>query len=114
AVAALVNAFSPIALVFAGLVVLTGALSAWLHLGTPSALWTSGYGRVLLAKLGAVGLVAAAGAYNWRRARPRLGDVPAARRLTRSATLELAIGALVLVITAVLVATPPPGDAFTP
>ena len=38
-VASLVNTFSPIALAFAGLVVLTGIISATLRLGSIPALW---------------------------------------------------------------------------
>ncbi len=107
-VVALVNAFSPAALVFAGLAVVTGVFAAWLHLGSLPALWTSGYGRTLLLKLGVVSLVALTGAYNWRRVRPSLGTEEATRRLKVSATTELVVAAVVIMITAVLVATPPP------
>ncbi|GLC25198.1 CopD family protein [Roseisolibacter agri] len=106
ATTAAVNAFSPVALACAAVVALTGGLSAWLHLGALDALWRSAYGRTLLVKLALLVLVAAAGAYNWRRVRPALGDASGAARLRRSATVELALGALVLVVTAVLVATP--------
>lgn len=107
-VAALVNAFSPAALAFAGLAVVTGVFAAWLHVGNLPALWTSGYGRTLLLKLGVVSLVALTGAYNWRRVRPSLGSEEATRRLKVSATTELIIATVVIAITAVLVATPPP------
>jgi putative copper export protein len=40
---------------------------------------------------------------------PALGGEDAARRMRRTASLELAIGAVVLVLTALLVVTPPPG-----
>lgn len=76
ALAALVGAFSPVALACAAVVVATGVF------GT--------------------------GAYNWLRVRPRLREETGARRLRRSGWAELAIGALVLAVTAVLVATPPP------
>ncbi|MGH7718569.1 MAG: copper resistance CopC/CopD family protein [Gemmatimonadaceae bacterium] len=109
AVADLVNAFSPLALTFAGMVVVTGAVSAWLHLGSLSALWGSEYGRVLTLKLIALVPVLALGAYNWRRVRPTLGADTASRRITRSAAAELAVGAIVLAVTAVLVATPVEG-----
>ena len=114
AAAALVNAFSPTALFFAGMVVATGVMSAWLHVGTVSALWTSGYGRTLLVKLGVLSLVMATGAYNWLRVKPALGAPGAARRLRRSATIELGIALLVLAVTAVLVATPLPGETSMP
>ena len=110
AVADLVNAFSPTALAFAGVVAVTGLFAGWLHLGSLPALWQSAYGRTLLVKLAVLSVVAGTGAYNWLRARPALGDVDGARRIRRSASLELAVGAVVLVITAVLVATPTPMD----
>ena len=106
AVADFVNAFSPTALVFAGLAASTGVFAAWLHLGTIPALWQTAYGRTLLVKLGVLSLVAGTGAYNWLRVKPSLGDIEGAVRIRRSATVELAVGVLVLVVTAVLVAKP--------
>jgi putative copper export protein len=109
-VADLINGFSPAALTFASVVVLTGIIAAWLHLGRFSALWSSSYGRALLIKLAVLVPLIGTGAYNWRRVRPVLGDSVAASRLRRSATVELIIGTLVILITAVLVALPTPVD----
>jgi copper transport protein len=106
--ARLVNAFSPTALVFAGLATLTGLFAAWLHIGFSSALWTSDYGRMLLIKLAILSIALLAGAYNWLRVKPTLGDDAGAMRIRRSATIELGIGVLVVIVTAILVATPPP------
>lgn len=114
AAAALIEAFSPTALFFAGVVVATGVFSAWLHVGEVTALWTTGYGRTLLVKVGVLSLVFGTGAYNWLRVKPSLGSPAAAGRLRRSATVELAIAVLVLAVTAVLVATPLPTEAMTP
>jgi putative copper export protein/methionine-rich copper-binding protein CopC len=111
ALAALVDAFSRVAIVAAGVVLATGAFAAWLHLGSLALLWRSVYGRTLLLKIALLAVVFAIGAYNQSLVRPALvahGEV-GARRLQRSATLELAFGALVLLVTAVLVATSPPG-----
>jgi len=108
AVAALVNAFSPTALFFAAVVTATGVLSASFHLGSVADLWQSEYGRTLLTKVGVVSLLFGAGAYNWRRVRPSLGGDIGTARLRRSAGFEIAVGVVVLLITAVLVATPPP------
>ena len=108
AVASLVNAFSPTALVFASVVVATGVFAAWLHLGSVPALWESAYGRTLLLKLAILSVVFGTGAYNWLKVRPTLGDEIAAGRLRRSATLELAVGTVVLGVTAFLVAMGPP------
>lgn len=106
AVADLVNAFSPTALVFAGLTAATGVFAAWLHLGTVPALWQTRYGQLLLLKLAILSVVAGTGAYNWLRVKPALGDVRGAARMSRSASVEIAVGMLVLAVTAVLVATP--------
>lgn len=106
-VADLVAVFSPLALTFAAAVVGSGAVSAVLHLDAVNQLWTTGYGRTLLLKIGAVALVAAVGAYNFRAVRPRLA-VTGPSPLRRSAPLELLVAAIVLALTAVLVATPTP------
>jgi methionine-rich copper-binding protein CopC len=111
AVAALVNAFSPTALFFAGTAAATGVFAAWLHLGTVPALWESTYGRTLLLKLAVLSIVFGTGAYNWLKVKPALGEEAAAGRLRKSATLELAVGVVVVLVTAVLVATSPPTDA---
>jgi len=106
AVAEVINAYSPAALVFAGIAAATGVFAAWLHIGTVSGLWQTEYGRTLLLKLGILSVVAGTGAYNWLRVKPTLGDVVGARRVRRSARVEVAVALLVLVVTAVLVATP--------
>jgi putative copper export protein len=108
AVAELVNAFSPAALVCAGLVVVSGTFVTWVHLGAGTALWSSEYGRLLLIKLAVFGIATGFGAYNWRLVRPALGNDIGTGRLRRYATLELLVAAAVVVITAVLVATPLP------
>ena len=113
-VARLVNAFSPTALAFAGLVVLTGLFSGWLHIGLSSALWESDYGQTLLIKLAILSVVLATGAYNWLRVKPALGDDRGAHRIRRSASVEVGVGVVVLLVTAVLVATPPPMDMASP
>lgn len=106
AVAELVNAFSPTALLFAGLTAATGTFAAWLHLGSVPALWQSPYGRTLLTKLGVLSVVAGTGAYNWLRLKPTLGGPNSGTRLRRSASVEIIVGLVVLLVTAVLVATP--------
>ncbi|MBI2797460.1 MAG: CopD family protein [Gemmatimonadetes bacterium] len=113
-VARLVTAFSPTALGFAGLAALTGTLAAWRNIDTLAALWSSGYGQRLLAKLAMLSVAAGTGAYNWKRVLPALGTAPATRRLRGSATIELVAALVVLVITAVLVATPLPAEIAKP
>ena len=110
-VAEVVNAFSPTALTFAGILGATGVFAAWVHLGSVTALWTSGYGKTLLIKLSILSGVAATGAYNWLRVKPHLGRVEGAAKMTRSAVLELGFGVVVVLVTAVLVAMSTPHDA---
>jgi putative copper export protein len=104
----MVNAFSPLALTMGGVVVLFGAITAWRHLHVLSNLWSTPYGYTLIAKLCVVALVFALGAWNRRRQRPTLGSEAAAASIRRSATAELTVAAIVLVITAVLVSLPSP------
>jgi putative copper export protein len=110
AIALLVNRFSTIALWSAGLLLLTGLTTAYRHLGQVSALWTSIYGKTLIGKLCLVAVVFSLGAYNNRRLKPSLGTEEAGRRLSRTATLEVAIAAIVLIVTAVLVNLPAPAE----
>lgn len=102
----LINSFSPVALVSAGLTATTGVFAAWLHVGTVPNLWGSRYGLILLLKLGILSIVALTGFYNWRVVKPRLGSADAALHLRRSASIEVAVALLVLLVTAVLVASP--------
>ena len=116
-VAGLVRAFSPTALGFAGLLVVTGAIAAWRNIGSVAGLWQEPYGQVLLAKLALLSVAAGTGAYNWKGVLPYLGSATATARLRKSAMLELAAAIAVLVVTAVLVATPMPSemlDAMVP
>jgi putative copper export protein len=106
-IASLVNAFSPIALMSAALVVASGAITSWLHLENVSALWTTTYGRVLLIKLLLVALTLTMGAYNFRTVQPQLVREEGAARLRKSAVLELSFGALILVVTGFLTGIAP-------
>jgi putative copper export protein/methionine-rich copper-binding protein CopC len=108
AVASLVRAFSPTALLFAGLLILTGIFATVIHSSSLAALLGSRYGTLLLIKLAIFLLVFGTGAYNFLRVRPALGDETATRRLQRSAGFELAVGAAVLLVTSMLVATARP------
>ncbi|HLB10340.1 MAG TPA: CopD family protein [Gemmatimonadaceae bacterium] len=110
AVALLVKRFTTLALLCTCLLLLTGATTAWLHLGTIEALWTSSYGKTLIVKLSLVFVVFVIGGYNNLRVKPTLGTQDAARRLKRTATFEIAVAAIVLIVTAVLVNLPAPAE----
>ena len=103
-VADMINAFSPLALICGGAVVLTGIGSALVEVPTLESLWTTPYGVVLLLKLFFVAILFAAGAWNWRRMKPRLTGDNAIAPLRSSASLELMLAVAVLAVTAILVA----------
>lgn len=107
--ATMVNRFSPIALTCGGIVMATGTLAAAVHLGGLSPLWESDYGQILALKLLVFAAVVGFGAWNWRRMRPSLAASPEAAPLRASGGTELAFAAIVLLVTSLLVATPPPG-----
>jgi putative copper export protein len=104
----MVNGFSPLALTCGMTIVLSGVITAWLHLNPLSSLWTTPYGYALIAKLALVSVVFALGAWNWRRQRPTLGSEDAAHAIKRSSKAELTAAALVLAASAVLVSLPSP------
>ena len=104
----MVARFSPFALASTGLLALFGVITTWRHLKALAALWTTPYGIALIVKLCVVACVLALGAYNWKRQRPLLGTEAGARSLRRSASAELMVAAVVLVITSVLVSLPSP------
>ncbi len=110
AVAILVRTFSPVGLVGAGTAVLAGVIMAYRYVGSFGALISSGYGRTLLLKAAVLAGVAGLGAYNWRVVLPRLGSPASAKEVARNARIELALGVVLLAVTAVMVALPMPGE----
>jgi len=106
-VAALVNAFSPVALCSAGIVVVSGVIASLVHIQHLTDLWQTLYGQILLVKLGLVALTLVTGAYNFRRVQPQLVREDGTARLRRSAVVELGLGFLILVVTGFLTGTSP-------
>lgn len=106
---ALVGVFSPVAVLSVGTLVVTGLASSWAHVPGPAALLEEPYGQALLLKLALVGAVMLLGWMNWRRLTPRLGSPGGTPALRRAALVELSVGQLVLLVTAVLVRMSPPG-----
>lgn len=110
-IAALARAFSAPALGFAGILAVTGTIAAWRNIGTVAGLVHSPYGQLLLVKLALLSVTAGTGAFNWKRVLPSLGnDASSTVQLRISAAVELLAAFAVLIVTAVLVATPMPGD----
>jgi len=109
-VKAVVDGFSPVALTAASVLAASGGLTALLYVPALDALWTTSYGRALLVKVALSAGVAAMGLVNWRIIRPRLADAGIAARLRRTARIELSLAAAVLLMTALLVGLPQPGE----
>ncbi|MFJ4601880.1 copper resistance CopC/CopD family protein [Streptomyces griseoluteus] len=127
-----VTRFSRLALTSVTVLVVTGVYQSWRGLGTWEALTDTTYGRVLLAKLVAVGVLLGAAAWSrrWTGRLPKTAEVavpvpvPAGgpalppeppapepdlpvRHLRRSVLAEAAVGVVVLVLTTLLTSTLP-------
>jgi len=108
AAAELINAFSTFAITCVTTLAFTGLVAAWSHLPTISALWQTPYGSALFRKLVFIAFTGLVGIYNWRVVRPRLTNPDTIPTLRRSARVELTIGVVVVILTAILVGTSPP------
>ncbi|HET6948987.1 MAG TPA: CopD family protein, partial [Acidimicrobiales bacterium] len=101
-----VDRFSTLAGASVALVAASGVVLSWSQLASVSALWTSGYGRALAAKLSVVALVLVLGAYNHARLVPAImrdDDATAWRRLGLTTAAEgVLVAAGVLVLTAAM------------
>lgn len=104
--------FGRVALPAFVIVSLTGLVSLVTQLGSISALWQTGYGRLLMVKIVLVGAIAAASALHALRLRPRLlGHAlseSGERRHWRLVRAEPILGLAVVGVVAVLVAFPLP------
>jgi copper transport protein len=101
-------AFSRLATVCVGVLLLAGVYLAILRLPQLSDLWTTSYGQILLVKIGLVGLAFAWGGLHKLRAVPvvaRDGTIP---RLRASLAGESMVGMIVLLVAAILVNAKPP------
>ena len=102
----MVGAFSRVAQIAVVLLLVTGAVKVWIHIGSISDLWTTAWGRSLLVKDLVVAGVLALGFYNWRFVRPALDQSPRFGLIRGPAMLELLLGAAVVGVTSYLVAQP--------
>jgi copper resistance protein D len=116
--AAALRRFSPPAMAAVVILGLTGMANAWWLMGSPVNLTTTGYGRLLLAKLALFALMLLLALANRTRLMPWLdGPAPARdrllaiRRLRRNVVAELLLGAAVLALVGVLGVTAPPAHA---
>ncbi len=106
----LVPLVPPIALPGAALLIVSGVVASWLHLRDVSDLWREEWGRYVLAKTIIVSVIVLLGALNWRKLGPQMAREASVAALRKSLVTELILALLVLVITAVLVVTPLPGE----
>jgi len=122
--------FSELAYEAVVVIVISGLYQAWRQVGHPSALTSTTYGRLLLAKVVLAAVLVGFGALSRRLVQDRLvatsplvarpagpgaarldPDVAAVARLRRSVGAEVAIAAVVLALTSVLVNTDPAASA---
>lgn len=108
ATAAMLDAYHRVALAGVAAVVLSGVVSSVLRVGSLDALTHTSYGSLLLYKVFVFLFVGLVGLYNWKKVLPRIERADGARKLRRSATVELLVATVVLALTAGLVATQPP------
>lgn len=100
----LLAAFHSVALGGAAIVVLSGAYQVWSIVETPSQVWTTWWGRILLLKLAALGVVAWLGYRHWKGADAQVavGDRAVLRE---SMKRELWVALAVLALTGALTTT---------
>ena len=109
--------FSEIAGPLVALVVAAGVYMTYKRFPALHDLWSVGYGRLLLVKLGLVSLALSWGAFHHLVVRPRLDRPAVARRLPRSLAGEATVAVAILLLAAILVdskpppKTPPPAQA---
>jgi copper transport protein len=106
--------FSRLATVLVALLLVAGTYLSILRLPHLRDLWQTGYGQVLLVKLGLVALALAWGAAHHFLAAPRLDRPGVVGRLSRSMLGESAVAMAVLLAAAVLVDSKPPPAAGSP
>ena len=102
--------FSRLATVLVALLLIAGTYLSVLRFPHVRDLWTTGYGHVLLLKLGLVSLALLWGAVHHFLAVPRIERDGVAGRLSRSLLGESAIAMSVLLVAAVLVDSKPPAQ----
>jgi len=101
--------FSSLGIACVGTLIVTGAVNSWFLLSGPADLVTTVYGRVLALKLGLFAAMLAIAAVNRFHLTPRLAEAGVARTLRRNSLYELALGAGVVFLVAVLGTQEPGG-----
>ena len=107
-------AFSRLATVCVGILLLAGVYLSILRLPQLNDLWTTGYGQVLLVKIALVTVAFAWGGVHKLLVAPTLARGSTGGRLQRSLIGESMVGMAVLLVAAVLVDTNPPAQPAPP
>lgn len=102
----MLQSFHAVALTGAAMVGLSGLNHVFLQVKTPSQLWTTAWGALLLAKLAVIGGVVVLGYRHWRSAEALVGSGTRAA-LRRSIGREAVLALVVLAITGILTSTSP-------
>jgi copper resistance protein D len=106
-----VHRFSKMALVSAALLIAAGTGMAWFYIGSPSGLYGTAYGVMLLVKIYLLLLMLLLGAGNWYVQRKLDTDPqPLLVRLRRFAEAEVGLGFTVILAAASLTSQPPATD----
>jgi putative copper resistance protein D len=111
-----IDRFSPVAIVAVTALVIAGGVATWRHLLVPAGLdgFASPYGLALAVKIGAFGAAGLCGLYNWRvLSRALAGSADAARQFRAVAWIEVSMGVVAIMLTALLgtLSMPePPGE----
>ena len=110
--------FSMLGMAAVSTLLATGLINTWYLVGSTAALLGTYYGKLLLFKLALFLVMVAIAAFNWSRLTPALVQTDsitaaqaARRRLNRSAMIEVAAGAIIIAIVAVLGTKPPANHA---
>ncbi len=112
--AAVLSRWSTVATASVATIALTGAAAAVRDVGSVGALWTTAYGRLVVAKVIAFAVVLLVSAVSHRTVR-RWAAVPAAAaRLRRLVVTETAVVTVIVGVTAALVSTAPAVDTYRP
>jgi copper resistance protein D len=101
-IALVAGRFGALALVVVGALIAAGLTMLWLVSEHAPAFWSSAYGRMIAVKLFLVALLLGVAAINKLRLTPRIrnSDAAAARLMRRCVKAEIALGILILLLTA--------------
>jgi putative copper resistance protein D len=106
--------FSSLALWCAVAVTLSGVVSAWVRISSPSDLVTTSYGRIVLVKVALLAVLSGIALWHRRRLLPRLANDTGRVVFLRLAAVEVLVMAATVGVAVALSRTPPPVGADVP